>query len=106
MEKPTLRLIEVRPIGVGRFAGFACRVSENDPSMCEGMMYLGLSYPESARGDALREARVEADLSMGQAARSVNISVVEWSSLEHGRLTLSDEQWTELLTYMEGARRS
>jgi hypothetical protein len=52
-------------------------------------------YPESPRGEELREARLASSISMGDLARKLGIGPAELSGLEHGRFTTDAEGWAE-----------
>lgn len=79
---PPLDLIAVEPTGtatIGLGAG-NLRVTVN-------------TYPPSERGQALRALRTAQGLSLGEGARWLGITVVQYSALERGGLTLSPEDW-------------
>jgi hypothetical protein len=94
----SLRLIPVQPVGTTRSAGFAC-----GPRGCVLDVFESPQYPAHPQGRALRDARVDAHMSLGELARALGIRAVELSELEHGRLTTDAPGWEECMAAVKGA---
>ena len=60
-------------------------------------------YPPSPRGDALRQARKAAGVTLGDAARRAGIRVSEWSGLELGSYTTDAAGWAAVRLCIERA---
>ncbi len=87
---PRITVLNVSPIGTRRTGAFVECADKNE----SGYRVVNWSeYPPSPRGDAVRELRLRTPLSMGSAARRFGVSVVQWSWLERGGVTLSDADW-------------
>lgn len=61
---------------------------------CPGGVLVSIpTYPASPKGLILRSVRLLCDLSMGDAARLLGLTPVQYSGLENGSFDLSDEAW-------------
>jgi hypothetical protein len=92
-----LNLIQVPPIGHRDGLAFVDWHEGDEPrGSVEKIGSALYSEADTIRGRALREKRVEAGWNMGHAARHFGITVVEWSQLERGALSLSAQQWAHV----------
>ncbi len=87
---PRITPIPVAPIAVRKSGAF---VECTDARKSGYQMVDWPVYPPSPRGEAVRELRMRTALGLGSAARLFGVSVVTWSGLERGGVTLSDGDW-------------
>ena len=90
MTEPKLRIRHVTPIATRRGCAFVtrecgCGVEERDFPV----------YPNSERGEHLRQARVAAGIYLGELARKLGIGAAELSGLERGRNDTDEAGWRE-----------
>lgn len=85
--------IDVAPIGKRKAVGFRCPggYAEWEEPV----------YPESPRGEALRESRVRYGVGLRELANRLGLSPVEVSNLERGRSTLTAEGWAVAMKIVE-----
>ncbi len=100
-----LKIRKVEPIGKRRTVAFVDRRSPDGEGLVGGLEQIELNvYPASPRGEELRDARVAADVSLGEAARAAGIRVSEWSGIETGH-GYEPEDWAEAFKAIEKAKR-
>lgn len=92
-----ITLIPVAPIGQHTTFAFV-----NPGGMREVTMQ---DYPPSERGAGLLHLRLGCDLGLRECARAVGLSPVDISALEHGRATLSADDWCALFVAIGAAWR-
>lgn len=92
-----MNLIEVEPIGTRDSFCFVDGVDENGGRVGSSGMIPVPIYPPPANGLLLFTQRMECDVTVRNAAKLLGISCVKLCHLEHGRLTMSDEDWEALL---------
>jgi hypothetical protein len=85
-----MKLVSVEPVRKRRSLAFVDWAGGGDLRQVESA-----TYPASPRGRALRDARVDASVSLGDLARKLGIRAVELCKLEHGELTTDEAGWTE-----------
>lgn len=85
-----LELLPVAPNGES--TGFGCKHREDGDGMESELVTLP-TYPDNPNAKALRAIRNVTAQSLRRAADMLGLSVVDFSSLERGAKTLSDEQW-------------
>lgn len=85
-----LELLPVEPNGES--TGFGCKHREDGDGMESELLSMP-TYPDNPNAKALRAIRNAMALSLRRAADLLGLSVVDFSSLERGAKTLSDEQW-------------
>jgi hypothetical protein len=86
--------IPVEPSGTRRTVAFVTLTG----GKCGGLQEVELpEYPESTRGERLRQRRVSLGLSLGVLSERLGITPSQLSGLEYGRNTLSEEDWALVL---------
>lgn len=86
---PSLNLIPVQPVGSHESLAFV-----NPPPPDGGLQRVTVrDYPASPCGEALLHTRLGFDLGLRSAASVLGLSAVDLSALEHGRATLSADDW-------------
>lgn len=86
---PPLAIIPVAPVGSHESLAFV-----NPPPPSGGLQRVKVTdYPPSPRGEALLLTRLGFDLGLRAAAEVLGLRAVDLSALEHGRATLSADDW-------------
>jgi hypothetical protein len=63
-------------------------------------------YPRSLWSERMRKARLDYDLSLGDAARALGIGVADYSDIERGAKRIAgDDEYYRALAVLEAARR-
>lgn len=88
-----IRPFKVKPVGSGLAFG-------------DGPDFAGFievpRYPRSQRGEALRARQIALGLGLMEAAHRLGLTVVEYSAICRGSMTLSDEDWNVAMLLIEG----
>ncbi len=95
-----LTLIPIAPRSTAPCPAFVMREGRG----CRLEMVSTPSHAATPEGDALRALRLSRNLSLRDAATLCALSIVDLSGLEHGRYTLSDEDWQALRALLESDR--
>jgi hypothetical protein len=88
-----ITLIHIAPNGTSH--GIGCNFDEGGSTGCK--LVESPSYPRSILGELLRAYRVDRKLNLREAGEALGISIVDFSSLERGRYTLSHADWTRAM---------
>lgn len=87
---PPLVIIPVEPVGSHESLAF---VNPPPPGTCGPTQVTVKDYPPSPCGEALFHTRLGFDLGLRAAAEVLGLRAVDLSALEHGRATLSADDW-------------
>ena len=96
------RILPVEPIGTRTGGAFVTRATG-----CGIEQVTTNVYPPSPQGDRLRDARLDARLTLGQTARLLGLAPVDVSNLENGKATFADAaRWDAVIDVLRRSKES
>lgn len=95
LDRPRIKVLPVEPLSTGEAPAFV-----DGPGAHGVAMMPTATYPQSPRGEAIRDFRRTYELKLGDVARALCIGSADLSGIERGSKTTDQAGWEEIQTVM------